>query len=117
MAYIDVFVAPVSVDKKDAYRAHAEKMDKLFIAAGALTVTECWASDVPEGKLTSFPMAVKLEPGEVVATGWIKWPSKQARDAAWEELMKHPDMQPEAAPMPFDGKRMIFGGFDVLFEM
>lgn len=117
MAYVDLFVAPVPSGSREDYKAYADRMDRLFIEAGALSITECWGTDVPGGKLTSFPLAVKLEDGETVAAGWIKWPSKQHRDEAWGRLMQHPDMQPGAAPMPFDGKRMIFGGFDALFEM
>jgi uncharacterized protein YbaA (DUF1428 family) len=117
MAYVDVFVAAVPSEKKQIYLDHARQMDQMFMDAGALAIVECWGSDVPEGKLTSFPMAVKCGPEETVATGWIKWASKEARDAAWAELMKRPEMQPGANPMPFDGNRMIFGGFDVILEL
>lgn len=117
MAYVDVFVAAVPTAQKQIYLDHAQKMDQMFKDAGALEVLESWGSDVPEGRLTSFPMAVKCAPDETVATGWIKWASKEARDGAWAELMKRPEMQPGASTMPFDGKRMIFGGFEVILEM
>jgi uncharacterized protein YbaA (DUF1428 family) len=117
MAYVDIFMAAVATEKKQIYLDYARKMDQMFKDAGALEVVECWGNDVPEGKLTSFPMAVKRAPDETVATGWIKWASKEVRDAAWGELMKRPEMQPGAGPMPFDGKRMIFGGFDVILEL
>ena len=117
MAYIDVFVAAVPTAGKQTYLEHATRMDRLFKEAGALEVVESWGSDVPAGKVTSFPLAVQCAADETVATGWIKWTSKAARDAAWAELMKRPEMQPGASPMPFDGKRMIFGGFDVILEL
>ena len=117
MAYIDGFVASVPNEKRAEYLAYAKKFDALFIAHGALGATECWEDDVPEGKLTSFAMAVKREPGESILFSWIKWPSKEVRTAAWEKMMKLPEMQPGASPMPFDGKRMIFGGFDVILEL
>ncbi len=116
MAFVDLFVAPVPTANKQTWLDHCKRFDQLFKDAGALEITECWGNDVPEGKLTSFSMAVKREGDETVTVGWIKWPSKQARDAAWAELMKHPDMQPGSA-MPYDGKRMIFGGFDIALEL
>ena len=79
-----------------------------------MSVVECWGVDVPEGKLTSMPMAVKLEEGETVVLSWISWPSKEARDAAWEKLMA--DERMAGMEMPFDGSRMIFGGFDVVLN-
>ena len=80
---------------------------------GATTVVDCWGDDVPEGKVTSFPMAVKLEPGETVAFSWIIWPSREARDAGNKKMMDDPRMQP-TGDMPFDMKRMIFGGFEMI---
>ena len=117
MAYVDVFVAAVPTASKQVYLDHARKMDQMFKEAGALEIVECWGSDVPEGKMTSFPMAVKCAADETVATGWIKWASKDTRDAAWAELMKRPEMQPGSSPMPFDGQRMIFGGFEIILEL
>ena len=117
MAYVDVYVAAVPTAGRQTYLDHARKMDGLFKQAGALAVVETWGSDVPDGKLTSFPMAVKCGADETVAVGWIKWEYKEARDAAWAALMKHPAMQPGASAMPFDGARMIFGGFDIILEI
>lgn len=117
MAYIDGFVSAVPNANKDAYLAYAREFDALFKEHGALNVVECWGDDVPEGKLTSFSMAVKREPDESVVFAWITWPSKEARTLAWEKLMQDPRMSPENAPMPFDGKRMIFGGFEVIYEV
>jgi uncharacterized protein YbaA (DUF1428 family) len=77
---------------------------------------EGWGDDVPEGKLTSFTMAVKREPDETVIFSWIAWPSRAVRDEAWKLIMADPIMQPDANPKLFDGKRMIFGGFQAIVE-
>ena len=116
MSYVDGLVAPVPTANREAYLEHAEKTAALFKEHGALAVVECWGDDVPEGKLTSFPLAVKCEPGEVVVFSWISWPSRAARDEGWKRLMADPRMQPGAMPMPFDGKRLIYGGFEVLLQ-
>ena len=114
MTYIDGFVAAVKTADKEAYRAHCQLMGGVFKEYGALDVIDTWGDDVPEGKLTSFPMAVKREDDETVALGWVNWPSKAVRDEAWKKVMADPRMQPGATPMPFDGKRMIFGGFEMI---
>ena len=101
---------------QEAYRAHAEKAAQVFKEYGALTVVECWGDDVPEGKLTSFTMAVKREANEAVVFSWITWPSKAVRDEGWKQVMADPRLQPETNPMPFDGKRMIYGGFQPILE-
>lgn len=117
MHYVDGFLAAVPNDKRDDYLAYATKFGKIFKAHGALQIVESWGDDVPEGKLTSFTMAVKREANETVVFSWIVWPSKQVRDGAWEKIMQLPDMQPGANPMPFDGKRMIYGGFQTILEL
>jgi uncharacterized protein YbaA (DUF1428 family) len=117
MSYIDGFVAPVPNAKREAYVQHAREMAALFKEHGALKVVECWGDDVPEGKLTSFPLAVKIEPGESVVFSWISWPSRAVRDDGWKKLMADPRMQPGTTPVPFDGKRLIYGGFEVLLEV
>lgn len=117
MAYVDGNVVAVPTAGKAAYVDYAKRLNGIFKEAGALSVADCWGDDVPEGKLTSFPMAVKCEPHETVVFSWIMWPSKAVRDAAWAKLMKLPEMQPGASPMPFDGKRMIYGGFEVMLEL
>jgi uncharacterized protein YbaA (DUF1428 family) len=117
MAYIDGFVAAVPNARRQEYLDYAKKFDALFIKHGALSAVETWEDDVPDGKLTSFALAVKREEGESILFSWIKWPSKQVRTDAWERMMKLPEMQPGASPMPFDGKRMIFGGFEVMLEL
>ena len=115
MSYVDGFVIPCPKDKKQAFIDHAAKADEMFIELGALRVVECWADDVPDGKLTDFRMAVKVEEGEDVAFSWIEWPDKATRDAAFAKMMdpENPDPRIDMASNtpPFDGKRMIFGGF------
>ena len=81
-----------------------------------MSVVECWGDDVPEGKLTSFPLAVKREADETVVFSWVTWPSRAVRDAGWEKLMADPRMSPAAIPMPFDGKRLIYGGFQMIMQ-
>jgi|SRR5690242_15971591 uncharacterized protein YbaA (DUF1428 family) len=116
MTYVDGFVAAVPVANREKFRKHASEAAKLFKEHGALKVVECWGDDIPEGKLTSFPMAVKRQDDETVVFSWILWPSKEARKAAWDKLMSDPRMQPDKNPMPFDGKRMIFGGFEPIVD-
>ena len=117
MTYIDGFVAAVKTADKESYRAYAQQIGSLFKEYGALDVIDCWGDDVPEGKVTSFPLAVKREDGETVVLGWVNWPSRAVRDEAWKKLMADPRMQPGATAMPFDGKRMIFGGFEMISKV
>ncbi len=117
MNYVDGFVCAVPLANRAAYIEYAKKGGALFKEFGALSVVECWGDDVPEGKLTSFPLAVKREPDEAVVFSWITWSSKQARDDAWKKLMEDPRMAPENNPMPLDGKRLIYGGFQVITEV
>ncbi|MCY1554167.1 putative protein YbaA [compost metagenome] len=86
----------------------------VFKECGALSVVECWGDDVPEGKVTSFPTAVKRKDDETVVFSWITWPSKQVRDEGMKKAMEDPRMQPSPSTMPFDGQRMIYGGFEVI---
>ncbi len=102
---------------RDAYRKHVEKAAAVFKEHGALKMVECWGDYVPDGKLTSFPIAVKKKDDETVVFSWIVWPSKQARDEGFKKVMADPRAQPDVNPMPFDGKRLIFGGFKVLLEV
>ncbi len=117
MSYVDGFVVPVPTAKRDEYRHHAETTAAMFKEYGAVRVVECWGDDVPEGKVTSFSMAVKREPTETVVISWVSWPSKQARDDGWKKVMADPRMQAGAMPVPFDGKRLIYGGFEVLLDV
>ncbi|MEM7567781.1 MAG: DUF1428 domain-containing protein [Pseudomonadota bacterium] len=116
MVYVDGFVAAVPSDERDAFLAHARIAADIFKERGALEIRECWGNDVPHGTLTSFPKAVQCEAGETVVFSWVVWPSKDVRDAGWAALMEDPRMSEEANPMPFDGKRMIFGGFESVLE-
>ena len=116
MAFISMFMAPVPSGNRDAYVDHASKAAAIFKDLGALEVVETWGIDVPDGEVTSMPMAVKLGEGETVVIGWIRWPSKEVSDAAWAAMESDPRMA-ELAEMPFDGKRMIFGGFDPILEV
>jgi uncharacterized protein YbaA (DUF1428 family) len=116
MTYVDGFVAAVPRAGQATYRAHAERMALLFREHGALRVVECWGEDVPEGKLTSFPMAVRAGADETVVFSWVEWPDKATRDAGWQRLMADPRMGPEAGEMPFDGQRLIHGGFQMILD-
>ncbi len=116
MNYLDGFVAAVPLANQEAYLQHAAMMAGVMKEYGALRVVECWGDDVPEGKLTSFTMAVKREDTEAVIFSWVEWPSKDVRDAGWQKIMADPRMDPANAPMPFDGKRMIYGGFQMVME-
>ncbi len=115
MAFIDGFVIPVANAKRDAYLANARIAADAFKRYGALSVVENWGDDVPDGKLTSFPMAVKKEANETVVFSWIVWPSKEVRAAAWQALENDPVLKAES--MPFDGKRMIFGCFETVLDV
>jgi uncharacterized protein YbaA (DUF1428 family) len=116
MTYVDGFVAPVRTENRETFRRFAQQMAVLFKEHGALKVVECWGDGVPDGQVTSFPMAVKLEPSETVVFSWILWPSRDVRNAAMKAVMADPRMDPGANPLPFDGKRMIFGGFEMIVE-
>ncbi|MCZ8185739.1 MAG: DUF1428 domain-containing protein [Beijerinckiaceae bacterium] len=117
MPYIDGFVAAVPSGNREAYLEHATLMGGIMKEFGAIRLVECWGDDVPDGKLTSFPMAVKAEPDETVVFSWVVWPSKAVRDAGWARMMQDPRMQPGAQPMPYDGKRLIYGGFEMALEI
>ena len=113
MAYIDGFVAAVPTANREAYRAYAQKSARMFKDHGAIAIVEGWGDDVPDGEVTSYSMAVKKKDDETVIFSWITWPDKATRDAAWKALMDGPDMSQD---MPFDGKRMIYGGFEAIVE-
>ena len=115
MTYVDGFVAAVPTDRRAAYLKHAQTAAALFKEYGALSVVECWGDDVPEGKLTSFPMAVQRKDGETVVFSWITWPSRASRDQGMKKAMEDPRLT--GMEMPFDGKRMIYGGFEMLFSV
>jgi uncharacterized protein YbaA (DUF1428 family) len=116
MNYVDGFVVAVPTGKRDAYRAVAEKGARLFKDHGALEVIEAWGDDVPEGKVTSFPLAVKKTPDESVVFSWILWSDRAARDRGMKAAMDDPRMAEMSKNTPFDGKRMIFGGFQIIVD-
>lgn len=114
--FVDGYVIPVPSGQKQAYQEMAAKVAPLFKECGALSVVECWGNDVPDGKVTDFKRAVQAEAGETVVFSWIVWPSKEVRDAGMAKAMADPRMAFTPDIVPFDGKRMILGGFDVLSE-
>ena len=107
MAYYDLFLAPVAEADRQDYAAFLEESHAMMMRLGAVEVVDLWGEDVPDGELTSLPLAVKLKEGEAVTAGWVIWPSKEVRDAAWGRMMS----EEEEMQMPFDGKRMMMGGF------
>ena len=115
MSYVDGFVVPVPADRKEDYRRLAAEVAPLFKDYGATRIVECWGDDVPDGKVTDFRRAVQAAPGESVVFSWIVWPSKAVRDEAHGRMRQDPRM-PQGADMPFDGRRMIFGGFAPLLD-
>jgi uncharacterized protein YbaA (DUF1428 family) len=116
MSYIDGMVAAVPTAKGAEYLAHSKQMNAVLKDYGATRIVECWGDDMPDGKLTSFPLAVQRKDDETVVLSWIEWPSKAARNAGWAKAMADPRMSTESNPMPFDGKRLIHGGFDVILD-
>jgi uncharacterized protein YbaA (DUF1428 family) len=114
MQYVDGFVVAVPTASRDTYQRYAQAASAAFKENGALQVVECWGDEVPDGKLTSFPMAVQRKPDETVVFSWVTWPSKAVRDEGMKKVMEDPRFDPARNPMPFDGKRMIYGGFEVI---
>ena len=117
--YVDGFVVPIPLHNVDAYRRMSEKCGKLWIEHGALQFWESIGDDVKPGKLTSFPQAVQLKDDEVVAFSWILYKSREDRDRINAKVMEDPRMKDmiDPANMPFDGKRMFWGGFKTIVEM
>jgi uncharacterized protein YbaA (DUF1428 family) len=116
MSYVEGFVVAVPAANREAYRRHAADAVPLFREFGVTRMVECWGDDVPDGKLTDFRSAVKAEEGEVVVFSWMEFPSKEARDAGFAKMMADPRTAEMGANMPFDGKRMIMGGFAPLLD-
>jgi uncharacterized protein YbaA (DUF1428 family) len=111
MSYVDGFVLAVPAGNKESYRKLATEASVLFKEFGATRVVECWGDDVPDGKLTDFRRSVQANDDEIVVFSWIEYPSKEVRDSAGHKIMTDPRMKAMGEQMPFDGKRMIFGGF------
>ena len=118
MSYVDGFVVPVPKDKLEDYKKLARKAGKVWMEHGALAYTECVGDDVPVGKRTSFPQSVKLKPDEVVVFSWIIYASRAQRDRTNKKVMADPRLKAMADPknLPFDGKRMFFGGFKTIVD-
>ena len=114
MGYVDGYVVAVKTEDKQEYITFAKNMVPAFKKHGALSVMECWGDDVPEGKNTSFPMAVNAEADETVVFSWVVWPDKETRTAAWPAIENDASLAHLFEKMPFDGARIIFGGFDVV---
>ena len=121
MSYIDGFVIAVPTANKQEFIEHARSSDTIFTELGATRIVECWADDVPDGTVTDFQKAVHASADETVVFSWIEWPDKATRDAAMQKMMSEDfqddRMDPDKNPMPFDGKRMIYGGFKPIIEL
>ena len=114
--YIDGYIYAVPANDKDKFIEFARKSAVLFKKHGALRVVECWGEEVPDGELTSFPMTIHKKDNEVVMFSWCEWPDKDTRNAAYESMMD--DMEKLGLmDMPFDGKRMIYGGFEPVVDL
>ena len=116
MSYVDGFVIAVPTVNKQALIDHAGLFDPIFLEYGATRVLECWGDDVPHGKQTDFYRAVAAKDDEAVLFSWIEWPDKATRDAGMKQVMDDPRMGPDN-PMPFDGARMIYGGFAPVVDL
>jgi uncharacterized protein YbaA (DUF1428 family) len=116
MTYFEGFIVPVPEAKRDAYVEHATKFAPLVKGVGVRRAVESWDSDVPEGKVTDFRKAVDAKPDEKIVFSWFEYPDRKARDAANEKFMSDPQMEEMGKDMPFDGMRMIMGGFDAIVE-
>ncbi|WP_274426653.1 DUF1428 domain-containing protein [Chelativorans sp. YIM 93263] len=114
MSYINGMVAAVPSENKDAYLAHVRSAGAIFKEYGATQCVDAWGDDVPHGKVTDFHRAVQATADETVVFSWITWPDKATHDAAWEKIMQDPRMTD--MKMPFDGQRMVYGGFETLLE-
>lgn len=115
MAYVDGFVVAVPAASKQRYIDHAAAAMPLFREFGVTRMVECWEDDVRDGTVTDFRRAVRIEPGEAVVFSWLEWPSREVRDAGMQEMMTDPRME-ALGPLPFDGRRMVFGGFTPVFD-
>ncbi|WP_443026994.1 DUF1428 domain-containing protein [Sphingomonas sp. GB1N7] len=116
MGYADGYLVPVPLAKKDAYRALAEKAAIVFQDHGATRIVECWGESLPDGKTTDFKRAVQAQPDEAVVFSYVEWPSKAARQQGWGKVMADDRMKPDGSDMPFDGKRMVYGGFTPILD-
>ena len=117
MSYVDGFVVPVPKEKIEDYKAMARKAGEIWKEHGALAFVECIGDDVPYGELTSFPRAVQAKDDEIVVFSWIVYEFREQRDAVNAKVMADPRLKADMSEMPFDGKRMIYGGFKAFLEL
>jgi uncharacterized protein YbaA (DUF1428 family) len=116
MTYFEGFIVPVPEANRAAYQKHADEFAPVLCSVGVARMVESWDSDVPEGKVTDFRKAVDAKPDEKIVFSWFEYPSKAERDAANQRMMSDPRMAEMGSDVPFDGKRMIMGGFDAIVE-
>ncbi|HET6523740.1 MAG TPA: DUF1428 domain-containing protein [Sphingopyxis sp.] len=116
MGYVDGYIVPVPDGNKEAYRTLAAKCSQVFLDHGATRVVEAWSDDVPDGKVTDYSRAAHKKDDEAVVYSWIEWPSKDARTSGWEKSMADERMKHEHETSPFDGQRMVYGGFEPIVE-
>ena len=115
MSYVDGYIIPVPTANRDRYLAAAQKFRAICKGYGAIRQVECWGDDVPDGKVTDFKRAVNAKPDETIVFAWIEWPSKEVHDAGNKKMMEDPAMN--SLDMPFDGKRLIIGGFETILDV
>lgn len=115
MSYVEGFLIPVRTADRQAFLDHARRIDPIFLELGARRIVEAWGDNLPNGKVTDFPRAVHAKNDETVVFAWIEWPDRATRDAAMEKMRTDPRMMAE--PMPFDGQRMVFGGFATMIDL
>ncbi|MGB0412062.1 MAG: DUF1428 domain-containing protein [Pikeienuella sp.] len=114
--YVDGFLVAVPFAKKAEYAVVAARAAEIFKSHGALRVVECWGDDMPDGPVSSFASALKLEHGEVAVFSWIEYPDKETREACNAAFMADPRTEQDMSIMPFDSNRIIFGGFSALLD-
>ena len=125
MSFIDGYVIAVPTENKEKFIDHGNNADSVFMDLGAIRVVECWGEDVPKGETTDFHRAVQAKENESIVFSWVEWPDRETREKAMEKMnfwMENPEqcdprMDPEKHPMPFDGKRLIYGGFETLIDL
>jgi uncharacterized protein YbaA (DUF1428 family) len=116
MTYVDGFIVAVPTAKKEAYRQHAAEAEPIFKEFGAARMVEGWGEDVPDGKVTDYRRAVQATPEETIVFSWFEYPDRETRNAANQKMMSDPRMEKAGRDMPFDGKRMVYGGFEVIHD-
>lgn len=114
--YFDGYLVPVPEGSREPYRKVAQLAAEVFREYGAIRVVEAWGDDVPDGKVTDYKRAVKAKGDEKIVYSWVEWPDRETRVEGWKKVMADPRMQPDQLEMPFDGARMIYGGFSPLVD-